>query len=91
LILRQRHYYLAHLIRQKKRVHAWFDDKDRREDETVATGVAMLKAGGRFSAEKPKELWARWTQEHVSGEGRGVGILQIQDVIGITLTVHLYY
>jgi hypothetical protein len=41
-------------------MHAWFDDEDCREDEIVATGVAKLKAGGRFSAEKPKELWARW-------------------------------
>jgi hypothetical protein len=37
-------------------VHAWFDDKDRQEDETVAIGVAKLKAGGWFGAEKPKEL-----------------------------------
>ena len=41
-------------------MHAWFDDEDRQEDEIVAIGVAKLKAGGRFSAEKPKELWARW-------------------------------
>jgi hypothetical protein len=45
-------------------VHAWFDDEDRREDEAVDIGVAKLKAAGRFGAEKPKELWAKWAQEH---------------------------
>jgi hypothetical protein len=50
----------------EEEVHAWFDDEDRREDETVDIGVAKLKAAGRFGVEKPKELWARYAQVHAS-------------------------
>ena len=60
-------------------MHAWFDDEDRQEDETVAIGVAKLQAGGQFSAEKPKELWARWAQEHVSTKERELELYRFRD------------
>jgi hypothetical protein len=41
-----------------KECHAWWDDEDRRNEESDAIGVAELKARGRFGAEKPRELWA---------------------------------
>ena len=37
-------------------LHAWWDDEDRRNDESDAIGVVKLKARGWFGAEKPKEL-----------------------------------
>jgi hypothetical protein len=63
----------------EEEMHAWFDDEDRREDEIVAIGVAKLKAGGRFSAEKPKELWARWAQEHVSEKEKELELYRFRE------------
>ena len=47
-------------------VHAQQDDEDRQNDESDAISVANLKAGGRFGAEKPKQLQAKWAKEAVS-------------------------
>jgi hypothetical protein len=45
----------------------------------LTIGVAKLKAGGRFSAEKPKELWARWAQEHVSTKERELELYRFRE------------
>jgi hypothetical protein len=59
--------------------HAWWDDEDRRNDESDAIGVAKLKLGGRFSGEKLKELWARWAEEQVSERETELELYRFRD------------